>query len=247
MKYLIIILFFISEVQAQPYFSTPPYPTEGSKVVPALSEPEQTEIEVAVPEEAPLKKHSKDHRAETFGTVMVGYQFITSWLPSKKTLSYTHNFNQKWSLEAEYSWASIGFPIVGIDLGSIKEKRFTLQARRFVGNSFNFTFGGAVNEFKARLGSDFIDNLGHEINSDFTVQNLGITLGLGNRWQLENGFTLGIDWLRLNIPVYETKLEDKVLESVGSEGDRDDIKKVIRAVNHIPTFVLLGVNLGYSF
>lgn len=238
---------FIPAALAQPFYTTPPYPTEESTVVPVLVKPQTAPVLERVEAESVKKKKSSELRDETKSAVMVGYQFITSWLPSKKTLSYTYNFNHVWSLEAEYSWASIGFPISGIDLGSIKEKRYSLQMRRFSGNSFNFSFGAALNEFKARLGSDFLDSVGNEINSDFTVQNLGLTLGMGNRWQWENGFTLGVDWLRLNIPLYQSKIEDNVLESVGSEGDRDDIKKVIRAVNRIPTFVLLGVNLGYSF
>ncbi len=261
MKYLVLLFLYIPLVHAQ--LATEKLPTEGSDVVPVLVRPEQSPVEEVV-EGAQVQKIStpildKAQRIETeisktkylrddsTGSIMVGYQFLTSWLPSKKTISYTHIFNQKWSLEGEYSWASINFPIVGVDLGEIKEKRYTLEARRYVGNSFHFTFGAVLNEFKARLGSDFLDNLGNEIHSDFEVHNIGVTGGIGNRWQWQNGFTLGLDWFRINIPVAETKLEDNVLDDIPGGSDRKEVKKVIRALNRIPTFVLFGVNLGYTF
>lgn len=181
------------------------------------------------------------------GSVMIGYQFLSTWLPSKKTISYTHIFNEKWSLEGEYSWSTISFPVVGIDLGEIKEQRYTLQARRYLGNSFHFTFGAVLSDFKARLGSDFLDDMGNEIRSDFKVENIGITAGMGNRWQWQNGVTVGIDWFRMNMPLFETELDDNVLKSIPGGEDQDEVKKVIRVLNRLPSFVLLGVNLGYTF
>lgn len=178
---------------------------------------------------------------------MIGYQFLSTWLPSKKTISYTHIFNEKWSLEGEYSWSTISFPVVGIDLGEIKEQRYTLQARRYLSNSFHFTFGAVLSDFKARLGSDFLDDMGNEIRSDFEVENIGITAGMGNRWQWQNGVTVGIDWFRMNMPLFETELDDNVLKSIPGGEDQDEVKKVIRVLNRLPSFVLLGVNLGYTF
>src|SRR5690606_37663613 len=127
------------------------------------------------------------------------------------------------------------------------EKRYTLQARRYGGNSFNWSFGLVYNDFNARLGGDMLDRFGAEIKSSFEVQNLGLTSGIGNRWQWQNGITLGIDWLRLNVPVIETNVRDDVLDDIGNSGDRDDVKKVIGTLNRIPTFVLLGLHVGYTF
>lgn len=262
MKFLVLFLFFTQVSFAQMIETTPPLPTEGSEVVPELVKPEESPVEEAAIHTEPMESNSvaekieetkqelsntRDRRAESTGTIMVGYQLITSWLPSKKTIGYTHIFNEKWSLEAEYSWATIDFPVVHVDLGEIRERRYTLQARRYVGNSFNFTFGPVLNDFKARLGSDFLDNLGNEIQSDFSVQNLGVTGGIGNRWQWTNGLTFGIDWIRINIPVAETKVEDNVIDRVSGESEQEDIKKVIRTFNRIPTFVLFGLNIGYTF
>ncbi len=252
MKSLLIFFLFIPLSFAQ--FS-PELPTEDSEVVPVLVKPEESVVEEVVkeaeqissPEVAPSKKlTTQDLRGDSLGTVLIGYQFLTTWIPSKLTFSYTHIFNERWSLEGEYSGGSISFPVVGIDLGKITEKRYSLHFRRYSGNSFHTSFGLSYSEFQARLGSDFLDDMGNEIRSSFEVENLGVTAGLGNRWQWENGFTFGIDWARINIPIFETAVSDKVLKQI-DKGDSGDVKKVIRTFNRIPTFVLLGVNLGFTF
>lgn len=187
------------------------------------------------------------HRSLATGTAMFHYQPISTWMPSKKALSYTHIFSKEWSAEFEYAWASISFPVFGIDIGEISEKRYSLQARKYVGNSFHFIFGGYKNEFRARIGNDILDRMTDKSIDVFSVQNIGATLGIGNRWQLKNGFTWGVDWFRMNIPLFEKKTDDKILTNTSDEGDRDDIKKITRRFESFPTFVLLGLNIGYTF
>lgn len=260
MKYLILLAIMSSSFShAQGLAPSKPFPSEGSEVVPQAVKPEESSIEKVVEKARPVREtkvssaqepealeisDSQSARENSTGTIMVGYQLATSWLPSKKTISYTHNFNGDWSLEGEYSFQKIDSPVIGIDVGEITERRFTLQGRRFIGNSFNVSFGSVYSTFKARVGNDV---LGSGVSSELSAQNLGVTGGLGNRWQWDNGFTLGFDWIRVNIPVVETKVEDKVLDDIPGAEDRDDVKTFIRAFNRIPTFVLLGVNVGYSF
>lgn len=253
MKFVLIFLFIISfSIHAQISVS-PPYSTEGSEVVPEKERPTISPSEETIQKEKPFEAkpssgNSRERRGSSFGTIMVGYQLVTTWLPSKNTISYTHNFSDKWSMEGEFSWADLSPPsFIGVDLGGIKEKRYTLQTRRFAGNSFNFTFGAVVSEMEAGIGSDILNQFGQELNANIRAQNLGFTAGFGNRWQFQNGITFGIDYLRLNIPVLETKVEDDVLKDLGSNSDRSDIKKVIRTFNRIPTVVLLGINVGYTF
>lgn len=188
-----------------------------------------------------------ENRAKSTGTVIIGHQLITTWIPSKYTLGYTHIFNEKFSLEAEYSWAKISTSFVGLELGEIAESRSTLQGRYYISNSFHFSFGGVYSQFRAKLGNDYLDTLGNKITTGFSAENLGVTLGMGNRWQWSNGLTFGVDWLRLNYPVILTRVDDSSLSSVADEADRKDLKDGIQTFNRIPTFVLLGLNLGYTF
>jgi hypothetical protein len=190
---------------------------------------------------------SKENRSNSTSTLMLGNQIITTWIPSKYTGSYTYIFNDKWSLEGEYSWASFSTKFVGIELGEISEGRSTLQARYYVSNSFHFSFGGVYSRFSAKLGNDYLDNLGNKISAGLSAENLGVTLGMGNRWQWSNGITLGVDWIRINYPLVTTKIDDNSLNDVADSADRNDLKDSLKTFNRIPTFVLFGLNVGYSF
>lgn len=260
MNFLVLILFLSSLSFAQ--VSTPPYPTEESLVVPEKVKPETSPVEQTVESASPevagsqeeiqeiktkMGTSTRDYREDSRGSIMVGYQLVSSWLPSKKTVGYTHIFNEKWSLEGEYSWSTISDPLFWVDLGEIREERFYLQARRYVGNSFNFSFGAVYSEFEAKLGSDFLDDLGQELRSSFEAQNIGVTGGIGNRWQWGNGITVGVDWIRINVPVVTTNIRDDVLDAVSEDDEQDDVKNVIETFNRIPTFVLFGLNIGYTF
>ena len=268
MKFFLLCLLLTPSAFAQLVPILPPYPTEGSSVVPEKMKEEDSPIEEVVneaetlPAKKPLnikdkKNHKKvmmpsnkgvsDKDSFSHSTLMVGYEFVTSWVPSKKTISYTQNFNEKWTLEGEYAWASISAPSYGINLGEIEEKRFSLHARRYTSTSFHFIFGAVLNDLKTQLGDDVLDAFGEELSSSIRLQNLGISLGMGNRWHWKTGITAGIDWMRVNIPVYETKLEDEVLSDIGTSDDKKDVKEALKTLNRIPTFVLFGLSLGYSF
>jgi hypothetical protein len=240
--------------------SSPAPSTEGSEVVPDVIKPKVSPIEKTVDEASVVKEEpanvpvveevkkgaltSRENRHASTGTFMLGYQFLTTWVPSKLTASYTQIFNEEWSVEAEYSKGSLAAGFGVMDFANVKESRVTIQARRYTGNSFNFTFGPVLSSFSAHAGNDMVSE---DVSSEFSASNLGITTGMGNRWQWSNGFAFGIDWVRVNIPLIETKIEDDVLDSVSQSEDSEDIKKVIRAFNRVPTFVLLGLNIGYTF
>ncbi|HXH75164.1 MAG TPA: hypothetical protein VNJ08_09385 [Bacteriovoracaceae bacterium] len=275
MKTFLFIFFISGMAWGEMAPITRPYPTEESmEPIPGMTPPESspfeqavdgaapitpetTTTEVARPEETPVaaenkatnaKKTSGENRKESNGTVMVGYQLITTWIPSKKTISYTHIFNKKWSLEGEYAWSTLDVPFVGVDLGAISEKRFSLMAQYYPGNSFYFSFGPYFNDFEAQVGSDILNNVsGTRTTSSFGVEGIGLTTGMGNRWQWDNGFTLGMDWIRLNVPLIVTDVDSQILTAVTNKEDDKDIRKVIQRFNRIPTFVLFGLNIGYTF
>ena len=103
MKYLVLIFLFSSLVRAEVLVESPKFPTEDSSVVPVLVKPEDSPIEEVVEEANPTTSstpildrakniqeelsETRDLRRESRGSVMVGHQLITSWIPSKKTIS----------------------------------------------------------------------------------------------------------------------------------------------------------------
>ena len=186
---------------------------------------------------------SEDLRDDSVGTLMVGFQPFTTWIPGKWTASYTQIFNRKWSVEGEYSRGTLSVPVFSVDIGEIKEERATLQARYFSGNSFNWTFGLMYQHAEAKLGADIPATSELDV---FQMESFGATLGFGNRWQWENGITFGLDWFRINQPLFGRWEDESVLKTVAAN-DRDDLKKIMRGFNTLPTFVFLGIYLGYTF
>ena len=186
---------------------------------------------------------SEDLRDDSFGTLSVGYQPFTTWIPGKWTASYTQIFNRYWTLEGEYSKGSLSVPVFSVDIGEIKEERVTLQSRYYPGNSFNWSFGLMYQKGEAKLGADIPATSSLDV---FEMESFGATLGFGNRWQWQNGITFGIDWFRLNQPLFGRWENESVLKTV-SANDADELKKIMRAFNTLPTFVFLGFQLGYTF
>jgi hypothetical protein len=268
MKGFTLLFLFCLSAWAEPFTPDPralpgetlPLPTEDLNVpgeTPRPSESEFREVVEGAGEmpEAQKKKSprwrpdlgrtSAENRSQTRHTVLGGYQLLTIWLPSKFALGYAYNVSEKWAAEFEYSWAGLSTRYIGVDLGSITERRYTLHGRRFLGNSFNFTLGAFYQDFTARASARILGQ-GTDI-ANFGAEGLGVTSGIGNRWQFGNGFTVGIDWIRLNIPLVTTRVDNEILKDINDQSDRSDVRKVIRTFNRVPTVVVLGLNLGYSF
>ncbi len=205
----------------------------------------QSQSEIPIP--AKKNKTSADLRIEKHHTLAVGYELITSWIPSKKKISYTYFNNPQWSFELEYAYGSLSTGIVGIDLGRVTEKRTTLLAKRYFGNSFHLDFGPYYYDINARAGGKIMGVAQDTTIADFGVKGIGLATGLGNRWQWENGFTFGIDWLRLNIPLMVTEYNQRIIKNIPDEGKSDDVKNVIEYFSRIPTFAVFGLTIGYTF
>lgn len=252
MKYLFLLFLSLNAIAQAPLET---YPTEETvlpgEIPPVFSEIENT-VEKAEPlevkedkKESPKKLKSIDLREDSIGTVSIGLHYLASWIPFKKVLSYTHIFNGKWSGEFEYSWSSLDVPNFGVDLGQVAEKRYSLFAKRYFGNSFHLDFGPYYYDYHARAGASIVGQ-GVDI-ATFGAEGYGASFGMGNRWQWKNGMTLGIDWARINIPIEDTKINNSIRKDISNEKDSDDIKDVIDIFTSVPTFVLLGIKLGYTF
>jgi hypothetical protein len=244
MRILIFSFLFLSSAYAQVLQPQKPEPTFEQIVNEARP---IKEAEVKVIEKDPTLVTTRDFRAVTHHTLSGGYEFLSSWIPSKLKASYTYTNNPDWSFELEHAYGSWSSGISGIDLGKVTEKRTTFLAHRYIGNSFHFDFGPYYYQLEARAGGKALKSLPSTSVADFGVNGLGLAAGIGNRWQWKNGFTFGVDWIRLNIPFLETQVKNEILKNISNQSNRDDVKKVIGYFGHVPTFVLLGISLGYSF
>ena len=79
------------------------------------------------------------------------------------------------------------------------------------------------------------------------VQNLGVTIGLGNRWQLKNRFVFGVDWLQMNLPLASLKASAPFINETFDGKARDRVETFVKVLRHTPTFVFLKLQFGMSF
>lgn len=222
-------------------------PIEELTAVEETSEKPVTEkLEEATSEVKKEMNGTSFNRQNSLGTLLVGIEPISTWVPLKFTASYTHIFNEKWSLEGEYGRGKFGAGALGFDVASIKENRFSLLGRRYIGNSFHWILGLYKDDLTVKLGSDILDSMSNTSIDEVSVDVLGGTLGIGNRWQWSNGFTLGMDWVRINIPVTRSTDEGS-LKYISDNSDYDAVNEGLDRVASIPTFVLFGLYLGYTF
>lgn len=241
-------------------FAQEPRPTTPSEVSKDVEPTTETETFPLVKEEPVVEKveaaalqvqqkvsGTSYYRENSRGTALVGFEFLSTWIPFKFTGSYTHIINKNWSIEGEIGRGSFGAGAFGFDLASITELRYSILARRYLRNSFNLLFGVYKNDLRAKLGSDILDNMSDTSIDDLNVKVFGAAVGFGNRWQWGNGFTLGIDWFRVNAPIFDRKVDRSVLNNIDDNSDYQVVEKVFDRASKIPTFVLGGLYLGYTF
>jgi len=158
--------------------------------------------------------------------------------------------SDNWVYEAQWFGGSISLDTSFFSIGSVKENLLIAQARRFVGkSSFNWIFGLSQQTYEASVGQDILVNTtGHPTSAELIkVRTLGAQLGLGNRWQLENGLMIGADWLVLNVPFMGLESSVPILDYTNDQNTKDRVNDAVKILRYIPTFALAKVQLGYSF
>lgn len=188
---------------------------------------------------------TEGYREDSFGTVMVGYQYANNWVPRKGVASYTQILNRQWSIEGEYATSQKDITLVGINLGMMKEDRYSLLAKYYIGNSFHVSFGGYMSEINIKDNGNLTDANGNPVKRKFELENYGIAAAFGSRWQNSWGLTWGVDWFRVNVPVKDGKI---VRRSGDLNGDgHQDVNRSFRLLRTFPTFTFVGVSIGYTF
>lgn len=247
----IMALFVLFTTQAFAQTDLPPNP--GMPLTPSPEPQLQTATPAApaCPEqkcpECPSCDRGKTegYREDSFGTLMVGYQYANNWVPRKTTGSYTQIINREWSLEFEYATSERNVTLAGTDLGEMKEERYTLFAKYYIGNSFHVSFGPLMSVIKIDPSGVFTDALGRPATKDLELENYGIGAAFGSRWQNKWGLTWGVDWFRVNVPIRDGKVQKRKADLDG-DGDTD-VSRSFSALRTIPTFTFMGVNIGYTF
>lgn len=193
----------------------------------------------------------RERRGKSSFFVLASYSPFDLIIPSKYglTLGYIQDADRTWELE--YLKGSVSVPFIVKDLGEMKDERLSLIKRSYYGgNSFNFGYGLSYHRFSISLGDDMLSRVsgGSYPSIDLLeIQTLGFYLGVGNRWVLDHGITLGVDWFSWSQPVYELSRKDGYLDYATNEEDRKNADNALKLVTYFPRFAVFKMQAGITF
>lgn len=228
MRLLLLLLFSVS-VHAQT--STPPV-IQTQAACPPCEQPEQ-------------RKDTAYYRNDSFGQLMLGYQYLDSWVIGKTTASYTQILSRGWSVEVEYGTSTKDVELFNVDFGEITDQRLALLGKFYIGNSFHVSFGPYANRIDIRTQGKLEDRFGEPFNDRLLFTSYGLSLGFGNRWQTSWGLTYGVDWIRTNAPLIIGETKERLVEL--GDRDKERVDRLFEVIRRIPTFTFVGVSIGYTF
>ncbi len=205
------------------------------------------EPKVETPEETTSVTYSP--RGDKVVSAAINGALVGLAIPTKYGLSAAWIVNDWMTLEASYFTGSWSLSLPFIDLGGLSETVIAANGRFYLGKSFNFIGGVGYQSYDASIGSSILSRIPNAPpNIDvLSTRSLGLQLGFGNRWQFENGFLIGVDWLLLNFPMANLGSSTDVLNYVNNQGDRERIEDAIRFMQYFPTGAAAKLSLGYSF
>lgn len=172
------------------------------------------------------------------------------WFLPKKGLQMVYQHSSDFSFEPEYLNGSFEIKLFKVNFASFSEQIFTLPFRSYFGNSFNLKYGLGKRQVNFSIGDELLDDVtgGNNIFYDelIEIESYIIDFGLGNRWQFDNGFTMGADWANIFIPI-TANVKDNISHLVKNEDDKELVKKAIQGITNFPSITFFKLQFGYSF
>jgi len=237
--------FVCAQTDSSPAQATQPTLNPDPTLPPGATETTDTTALVEAPKDLP----TRSLRALSQYTLNAHLSLLSTWLPGKYGASFGYISSDTWTIEAEITHKSYSAKLLDVDFGQIVDQRYGVQARYYPSsNSFNLIFGLFKSHFSFELGNSYLNNIpGSPSSTMWKFESLGPQLGLSNRYQWSNGFTLGVDWFVIYIPAFNKSTADSVLQSVTNAQDREDLDKTVKTIQNVPQFDLLRLTLGYTF
>ncbi|MBC7371208.1 MAG: hypothetical protein H7326_06570 [Bdellovibrionaceae bacterium] len=194
---------------------------------------------------------TRENRGTTKWTVAGEYSLFESWVFSKKALAVAYNESSADSYELEYATGSLGWGAFGIDIGEIKEQRFSLLSRCYnERKTWSFVTGLYYNMMNVQIGNSLLSSVAGAAQSSVKMLELntvGVTWGFGQRWQTKKGYVWGADWFMIHWPLFVTEESVPFLDASSSEDRRRDVGSALKIFKRVPEFAVVKIQLGYSF
>ena len=176
------------------------------------------------------------------------------YLPTKRSYNADYNFNEDHNLGLEYISGTLGLKLSKIQIAELKESLLLIPYRYYFGsNSFYLKAGLGRRKYTVVLGDSILETVADAFGSDILphiksldIRSYILLLGLGNQWQHDSGFYLGVDWLELFVPIGGVKTNEKITPYLQGK-DKDNMDKIIKVMESVPSLNVLKVKLGWSF
>ncbi len=191
-----------------------------------------------------------DRRQDSRFDVLVEYSPLDLILPSKIGGSLGYVESSAYTFELEYLGASISPPAFLENVGGFTDRRISLVVRSYGDrNSFNFHYGLSYFDMQIHVGSKYLQSSsGRPADVDLLAsRSLGFVVGVGNRWVLPHGFTVGVDWISWSQPLIIVEKNSDLLKYIQDQHDRDVLESLISTIGYFPRFTVLKVGLGLTF
>lgn len=199
--------------------------------------------------EGKVKRGARDFRAQKKWTALAQLSTASLLIPLRPGVSLSWNRTPEWSYEASYMTGSLSAGVAGQDIASFAEKSLLLRARYFgSSNSFHYIVGLSRETGDFRLGNKYLNMVtGAGDISLAKFSSLAVNLGLGNRWQWENGLSFGVDWATLILPLSVQDTNSDYFQTNASAADKQSLRDTLDIIAKFPRFAFLTVSAGWSF
>lgn len=261
-----IVAFAALTMASQANAQTPP----GSKIVPTSQAPNNDDP--ALPkrpvaptsiddhsdltsdrsnESKPSAMKSRISRGTSDVTAHILYSPLDLFIPQKigASIGWIESASRTW--EFEYLRGKIAAPSFLEDLGKMTDEKISILARSYFSkNSFNLSYGLTYFRFKIQLGSEELQGVSPSERSKFDVvelESLGLNVGIGNRWAITDHISVGVDWIELYQPLFETKSSTDFTDETSDQDTKDDVEDALNFLGHFPRFTVLKLQLGMTF
>lgn len=120
--------------------------------------------------------------------------------------------------------------------------------RYFFGNSFSMFGGLGYRTANIDFAAESISS-GESIAVKLDVTSIIIPIGLGNHWAWNNGFTVGVDWAIMMVPVSGTSTASTTGSTViaGLDDLNNDVAELGKTLANASTLTLCLLQLGFAF
>ena len=208
----------------------------------AQQDADETDIETSAP--------SRSSRQKSAFVAHLIPLALGTWVPTKRGVSLGWVVSADTTIDAEYLRGAVGIDFQGIELAQFKEEVMTVGWRSFMGtNSFNLRPSLGARRYTLTAGDRLLAQVTGQQTENTLLQITTYVAGLaiGNRWQFGNGFTLGVDWFEIVVPILQKHESHPVADGLSDPDTQRTADRIGQLLRNAPTFAVAKMNVGWTF